>query len=432
MEGAREGGYLGGSYTNLGAHPPMRATSLLKTVFGIKFTRVIGVSFTDDGLVCDVAPTTTVARCGSCCGKVRDIYDRRERLWRHLDLGGMKTELRYAIRRVDCPRCGVTTELVPWARHASSFTDAFEQTTAFLAQACAQTVVSEAMRVAWRTVGAIIRRVVDRFGPEDRLAGLTHIGVDELSYRKHHEYVTIVIDHVSGNVVWAHPGKNADTLRKFFTDLGPERCALLKAVTIDMSGAYRAAAEEHAINADIIFDRFHVQRLAHDALDEVRRAEVRATEEPEDRRALKHSRFALQKNPWNLTAIEQGKLVEVQRTNRTLYRAYLLKESLAAILDRRQQYVAKQKLGEWISWASHSGLAPFAKAARTIGRHLDGILAYVATGLSNGRSEGINGKARTITRRSYGFHDPSSLIGMLFLCCSGIRLSPARTIPCTH
>ena len=109
-----------------------------------------------------------------------------------------------------------------------------------------------------------------------------------------------------------------------------------------------------------------------------------------------------------------------------------LKESLAAILDRRQQYVAKQKLGEWISWASHSGLAPFAKAARTIGRHLDGILAYVATGLSNGRSEGINGKARTITRRSYGFHDPSSLIGMLFLCCSGIRLSPARTIPCTH
>ena len=112
--------------------------------------------------------------------------------------------------------------------------------------------------------------------------------------------------------------------------------------------------------------------------------------------------------------------------------AYLLKESLAAILDRRQQYVAKQKLGEWISWASHSGLAPFAKAARTIGRHLDGILAYVATGLSNGRSEGINGKARTITRRSYGFHDPSSLIGMLFLCCSGIRLSPARTIPCTH
>jgi transposase len=432
VEGAREGRYLSGSYTNLGAYRPMRATSLLKTVFGIKFTRVTGISFSNEGLICDVAPTTTIPRCGNCCCRVNDIYDHRERWWRHLDLGGMKTELRYSIRRVECPRCGVTTELVPWAAHGSHFTDAFEQTTAFLAQACAQTVVAEAMRVAWRTVGAIIRRVVDRVAPTDRLAGLTHIGVDELSYRKHHEYVTIIVDHVSGNVVWAHPGKNADTLRKFFVELGPERCALLKAVTIDMSGAYRAAAEEHAINADIIFDRFHVQRLAHDALDEVRRAEVRATEEPEDRRALKYSRFALQKNPWNLTTIEEGKLVEVQRTNRTLYRAYLLKESLAAILDRRQPYVAEKKLGEWISWATHSGIQPFAKAARTIANHLDGIVAYVASGLSNGRSEGLNGKARTITRRSYGFHDPWSLIGMLFLCCSGITLHPARTLPCTH
>jgi transposase len=410
----------------------MRATTLLKTVLGIKFTHVTGVSFSDDGIVCDVAPTTSVPRCGSCCCKVYDIYDCRERRWRHLDLGGMKTELRYAIRRVDCPGCGVTTELVPWARHCSTFTDAFEQTTAFLAQACSQTVVAEMMRVAWRTVGAIIRRVVDRVAPSDRLAGLTHIGVDELSYRKHHEYVTIVVDHTSGRVVWAHPGKNADTLRKFFTDLGKERCALLKAVTIDMSAAYRAAAEEHAINADIIFDRFHVQKLAHDALDEVRRAEVRAIVEPEDRRALKHSRFALQKNPWNMTAIEKGKLVEVQRTNHTLYRAYLLKESLAAVLDRRQPHVAEKKLVEWISWATHSGIAPFAKAGRTIERHLAGIVAYVASGLSNGRSEGINGKARTITRRAYGFHDSSSLIGMLFLCCSGITLTPARTFLCTH
>ena len=410
----------------------MRATTLLKSVFGIKFTRITGVVFTDEGIVCDVAPTTSVPRCGACFGKVRRVHDRRDRTWRHLDLGGMETSLRYAIRRVDCSRCGVTTELVPWARHGSGFTEAFEQTTAFLAQVCAKSAVVEMMRVGWRTVGAIIGRVVERLGPKDRLAGLTHIGVDELSYRKHHEYVTIVVDHTTGNVVWAHPGKNADTLRKFFIELGEERCALLKAVTIDMSGAYRAAAEEYAINAEIIFDRFHVQRLAHDALDEVRRAEVRALDEPEDRRALKHSRFALQKNPWNLTAIERTKLVDVQRTNRTLYRAYLLKESLAAILDRRQRYVAEEKLHEWISWASHSGIVPFARVARTVSDHLDGVLAYVASGLSNGRSEGINGKARTITRRSFGFHSPWSLIGMLFLCCAGLHLTPARTFPRFH
>ena len=115
-----------------------------------------------------------------------------------------------------------------------------------------------------------------------------------------------------------------------------------------------------------------------------------------------------------------------------VYRAYLLKESLAAILDRRQRYVAEEKLHEWISWASHSGIVPFARVARTVSDHLDGVLAYVASGLSNGRSEGINGKARTITRRSFGFHSPWSLIGMLFLCCAGLHLIPARTFPRFH
>ena len=271
--------------------------------------------------------------------------------------------------------------------------------------------------------------------PGDRLDGLTDIGVDELSYRKHHEYVTIVVDHMSGRVVWARPGKNADTLRSFFEELGKERCAKIRAVTIDMSNAYITAVRESVPQATLVFDRFHVQRLVHDALDAVRRAEVGEVDDPEERAALKKSRFPLQKNPWNLNDIEKTKLVEVQRTNRRLYRGYLLKETLAAILDRRQANVARTKLIEWASWAEHSQLAPFAKAARTITRHLDGIVAYVATGLSNGRTEGTNGKVRTITRRSFGFHSAWSLIGMIFLCCSGLTLRPAHTesrLPCTH
>lgn len=408
----------------------MRATTLLKKAICIKSTVVERVEFVSDGLVCDVRPTTRIARCSGCTCRVRQGYDTRQpRLWRHLDLGGMKLYLRYAPRRVPCPRCGVTTELVPWAAPGSWFTEAFEDTTAFLAQAAAKTVVASMMRVAWQTVGSIVARVVARRLPGDRLDGLTEIGVDELSYRKHHEYVTIVADHTTGRVVWAHPGKNADTLRKFFEELGKERCGKLDAVTVDMSQAYITAIKEAAPQARIIFDRFHVQRLVHDALDEVRRAEVRELSDPEERRALKRSRFALQKNPWNLSDIEKTKLVEVQRANRRLYRGYLLKETLAAILDRRQAHVAEAKLLEWTSWAAHSQLAPFAKASRTILKHLDGIVAYVATGLSNARSEGLNGKVRTITRRSFGFHSAWSLIGMIFLCCSGLNLQPAHAYP---
>ena len=237
--------------------------------------------------------------------------------------------------------------------------------------------------------------------------------------------LTVIVDHVRGGVVWACPGKNAETLNAFFEELGKERCAQLEAVTLDMSGAYLKAVTEASPQARVIFDRFHVQRLAHDALDEVRREMVREAE-PEDRGALKKTRFVLHKNPWNLSTLEAAKVAEVQKANQPLYRAYMLKETLAAILDGRQVNVARKKLLEWIGWAARSRLAPFRKLARTVRGHLEGILAYVATGLSNGRTEGLNGKIRTITRRSYGFHSAQSLIALIFLCCSGITLQPVH------
>jgi len=410
----------------------VRVTTLLARILGIKYTRVAAVQFEDDGLLLDVAPRTRHPRCSGCGRVVRAVYDSRERRWRHLDVAGMVTSLRYRLRRVDCPRCGVCVEMVPWAETSSWFTRDFEQTVAYLAQHAAKSVVVEMMRIAWTTVGAIIQRVVDRLGPQDRLEGLTDIGVDELSYRKHHEYVTVVIDHRRQRIVWAAKGKNADTLRGFFDALGAERCAKLASVTIDMSAAYIKAVSDAAPQARIVFDKFHVQRLAHDALDQVRRAEVRKVAEPAQRTALKHSRFALQKNTWNLTDIEHQKVAEVQRTNRRLYRGYLLKETLAEILRGTDPTVAETKLTEWMSWASHSQLVPFVRVAGTIRKHLAGIVAYVATGLTNARTEGLNGKARTITRRSYGLHSASALIAMLFLCCSGLVLSPIHKLPRTH
>jgi transposase len=303
---------------------------------------------------------------------------------------------------------------------------------AYLTQRADKTTVTSLMRIAWHTIGAIVRRVAERLGPADRLDGLTHIGVDELSYRRHHEYITVVVDHTSGKVVWAHPGKNADTLKLFFAQLGAQRTAKLEAVTIDMSGAYIKAVTEASPQALLIFDRFHVQRLAHDALDQVRREQVRELKGTDQADILKGTRYALQKNPWNLSLDEKQKLSEVQRTNLPLYRGHLLKETLAAILDGRQVHVARRKLLEWIQWAAHSQLAPFQKVARTIKEHIDGIVAYIASGLNNGRVEGLNGKIRTITRRAYGFHNAGSLIGLIFLCCTGLALIPSHVLPSFH
>jgi transposase len=179
----------------------------------------------------------------------------------------------------------------------------------------------------------------------------------------------------------------------------------------EFSVVHRGAPE-----AQIIFDRFHVQRFAQDAVDQVRRDQVRLLAGSDDATALK-------------TAREEDKLADVQRVNRPLYRAYLLKESLAAIFDRRQVHVAREKFLEWCGWAARSRLPPFKKVAKTIRRHLDGILAFIATGLSNGPIEGLNGKIRTITRRAYGFHSARSLISFIFLCCSGLVLHPVFKTP---
>jgi transposase len=412
----------------------MRAASLLTQLLQLKQTRVRAVSFDEEGIVADVSPTTRVPRCGVCGWKARQVHDCRKRMWRHLDMAGMKLRLSYVLRRVKCRLHSVTAEQVPWAAHDSGFTFQFEQLAGHLAQRMDQTSVSSLLRVAWKSVGRIARRLADRLAPGDRLDGLTHIGVDELSYRRHHEYITVVVDHKRGAVVWAHPGKNADTLKLFFKDLGPERTALLEAVTMDMSKAYIKAVTEAAPKARIIFDRFHVQRLAQDALDTVRREqarEIKTTDKPAAA-ALKGSRYALRKNPWNLLLDEKQKLAEVQRTNRPTYRGYLIKETLASILDGKQVNVARKKLCEWIGWAARSRLAPFAKVARTVREHLEGIVGYVATGLNNGRVEGLNSKARTITRRAYGFHDPHSLIGLLLLCCSGIAITLPHTYPTAH
>jgi transposase len=407
----------------------VRITRLLRTLLGLEGTRVLNVSFTDDGLLADVAPTWRRPRC-SVCGRIGPSYDRdRGRLWRHLDLAGMKLMLRYDIRRVSCRRCeAVKVEAVPWADTSSWFTRPFEDHVGYLAQRCDQTTVSTMMRIAWETVGGIVQRVVARYQDADPLDGLTIIGVDELSYRRHHEYVTIVVDHVRGRVVWARPGKDAETLKSFFDELG-ERCAELEAVTIDMSPAYIKAVTESAPRAEIIFDRFHVQRLVQDAVDEVRRDEVYAASSEQERKQLKGTRWPLLKRTWNLSLFESLRLSRLQRENQRLYRAYLLKEAMVAVLDCTAEWLARLKLDEWIRWARRSRLEPFKRAAATLRNHATGVLAYVRSGLSNGRTEGLNGKARTITRRAYGFHSAHGLIALLRLCCSGIHLQPVHHWP---
>jgi transposase len=397
-------------------------------LLGVSQTIVRNVRFDDDGLLVAVSPSWRKPRCG-LCGKRAPGYDqpKEERRWRDVALGGVVVWLVYHLRRVECATCGIRVERVPWAAHDSRFTLALEELGAFLARITDKSTVSSVLGVSWRAVGRMVQRVVGDLLDPNRLDGLRRIGIDEFSYRKHHRYITVIVDHDTGKVVWAAKGKSGDTLCQFFDELGPERLAALETITIDMSAAYKSAIEDRAPHVQVIFDRFHVQRLVHNALDDVRREVWRLLRRDHDQttaKAIKGSRFSLHRREDRQTDVDRQRLSDIQRSHKPLFRAYMLKETLADTLDIVDPAEAVEQLDGWLAWACRSRLAPFVKVGRTIRKHLDGIRAYIHERLTNGIAEGINNKLRMIAHRAFGFHSPEALIAMLFLCCGGIALDP--------
>jgi transposase len=253
----------------------VRANTLARRLLGVTSIKVRGVEVAEDGLIFEVRPSWRRPRCGRC-GKRAAGYDRLEpRRWQHLAVGAVILWLRYGLRRVSCASCGICAEKVPWGESPSRFTSALEELAAYFAQLTDKTAVTKLLAIAWRTVGNIVERVVSGRLDPARLNDLHFIGIDEFSYRKRHHYITVIVDHVGSRVVWAAKGKSAETVAAFFAELGPERARKIEVVTMDMSAAYIQAIRQQAPQARIVFDRFHVQRLAGDALDDVRRALVR-------------------------------------------------------------------------------------------------------------------------------------------------------------
>jgi transposase len=312
---------------------------------------------------------------------------------------------------------------VPWARHGSRFTRCFEDQTAWLAVNTSKTAVAELMRVAWRSVGQICQRVAAEAQRDvDLLSGLRRIGIDEISHRKGQRYLTVVVCHDTGRLVWAAAGRDRKTVEAFFDQLGEERCKQVELVSCDMAGWISGPVAQRLPDAVRCVDPFHVVMLATDALDEIRREvwnDARRAGEIAVAKDLKGTRYALWKNPENLTDRQTRKLASVQKTNKRLYRAYLLKEQLRQIY-RLPAGQAIRMLDDWIAWARRCRLGPFVKLAKTITKQRAGIVAAIEHGLSNARVEAINTQIRMITRRAFGFHSPGALIALAMLSLANL------------
>ncbi|HEY3357934.1 MAG TPA: ISL3 family transposase [Polyangia bacterium] len=403
----------------------MRLATVFRRLLCLQGVRVTDVELHPDALMIfvDVDLGRRSCVCSRCGRRARvGAYDSKVRLWRHLDLGPWELYLRGRQRRFHCRRCqAVVTEALPWADTGAAFTREFEDTVAYFAQQTNASVVSRTMQIAWPTVGNIVRRVVGRRGTPLAQRRLVRIGVDEISYRRHHKYLTLVADHLSGHIVWGGDGRSGATLGRFCDALGPDGRASIELVSLDMCQAYITKLRERLPHATLVFDPFHVVKLANAAVDEVRRAQVRALKGQNPARvAVKKTRWLVLKAPGNLDDEEAAKLALLAQANRPLYRAYLLKEALRDVYDGSLPRARKQ-LRAWLAWAARSRLPAFVKLGRTIRQYQDGILAAIEHGLSNGRLEGLNNKIRLLSHRAYGFHSADALLALVTLCCTGIN-----------
>jgi transposase len=240
-----------------------------------------------------------------------------------LDVGVLRCFAQAPVVRVSCPTHGVVVAAVSWARHGAGHVRAFDALVAWLATRMSKTAVTRLLRIGWATVGAIIARVIADADAVagDRLDGLVRVGIDEISYKRHHKYLTVVVDHDTRRLVWAAPGRSKAVLAGFFAVLGPVRCAQITLVSADGADWIFHAVQEHCPNAAICLDPFHVVAWAGKALDDVRRRMWNTLRRQGDKataRLVKDARFAVWRNPEDLSAAQQVRLAQIAQVNKPL------------------------------------------------------------------------------------------------------------------
>ena len=390
-------------------------------------------------------------RCPICGAKCPG-YDtgRISRSWRALDFGGVIVQIVADTSRIECPHHGVHVASVPWAYPGSRFTKEFETSTAWLATQLNKSAVAKYMRISWDTVGKIISRVREDIEPnlKSRLDGLKEIGIDETSYRKGHKYITVVVNHATNTVVWAHKGHGKAILMLFMEELTKEQRESIRVVTGDGAKWITSCVEKYLPNCIRGVDAFHVVEWAMKALDNVRRQswhEAKSVAESYGKRRkghpkaadeeyaaasaarqrsqdIKGSAYALGKAPENLTTTQEAKLEMIQLSDNRLYRAYKLKEMLRLLLKMTNVDTAEGELTRWVKWARHCRIPEFVELQRKIMRHKDHILNTIQLQVSNARIESTNNKIKLIIRRSFGFRNIQNMLDMVLLVCSNLNI----------
>ena len=459
----------------------MRVTSAFSRLLALPGVWVRSVCFEPGRVVVTVALRRRLLHCPKCSYSTRHRENKQhhDSVWRHLDLGVWRLEVHARLRRLVCPEHGAHVEGVPFARDGARFTRDFENLVAWLATKTDKTATCRLTRIDWQTIGRMLERVGGELLDGDRLSDLFEISIDEVAWRKGHRYLTLVGDHRRRRVVWGAEGKGQAAADRFFAELDPPpedppahagqrswepapaimvpfgpcptvpaghgiqgawlkageeiepaifaRASRLRAVSMDMTGGYAKSVREHAPQATIAIDNYHVVQLATKALDEVRREhwnELRHAGQADTANQFKHDRWALLKNPHDLTDRQATTLAAIRGGGGKVARAWAMKEMVRAIFAPGLTAAAVgELLDRLLARLSRCRLQPFIRLGRTIRKHRDGILAARRLNLSNARAEAMNNRVKLIVRRAYGFHSANAALALVHLTCGPVTLT---------
>lgn len=399
----------------------MLVESLIRKTLGIKSHVIKTIEETDEGLMVTLdlyrRRRLPCSRCGTP-GKVRDRL--KPRTWKHVPLWGIPVKLRYAPARVKCAVCGkVLVEAIPWSQGKCRSTTGLIWLLSALCKLLPWKQVAELYTVHWNTVAAAVRQAVAWGLAHRDMSHIEEIGVDELSRRKGHVYVTNVYDLKEKNLLWSGEEREKETLDAFVREHGKALKQTVKGICCDMWQPYINRLKKHFPKATLVFDRFHILQQLSRAIDLVRAEEAREQKKTNPE-LLKRSRYLFLKNPERLTDKQRARLGHLEKMNLRTFRAWLLKESFRELYHCQTKKEGRKFLKKWFWWATHSRLKPMRDFAWTIRNHEEEVLNFLERPINNGVVEGLNNKAKVVSHRCYGFRTAETYIIALYHCLGNL------------
>jgi len=363
----------------------------------------------------------TCPTCGASCPG----YDKRQRRWRHLDTCQLKTILVAELPRVQCAEHGVISVHVPWAEPGSGFTALYEALVIDWLKEASIQAVSRQLSLSWNTIDGIMQRAVKRGLMRRQAACPKHIGVDETSFRKGHDYVTVVSDQDGGKVLHVADERKTTSLARYYETLTEEQKKGIESVAMDMWPAYIKATRDNIPGAErkIAFDKFHVAKYLGDAVDKVRKQEHKAlmAQGWED---LKGSKYDWLTNLGNLSRKRQRSFKLLRESTLKTARAWAIKDLAMQLWHYVSRTWAEKGWKQWLSWACRCRLEPIKKVAKIIKEHLWGILNAIILKVTNGPSESINSRIKMIKIRARGFRNKARYRNAIYFHLGELDLYP--------